>query len=44
MKQMDSSGVEFLSGLELQSLWQAEEQSWSDNAIVEEVVETPLSL
>ncbi len=44
MKQMNSPDIEFLSGLELQSLWQAQEQSWSDNAIVEEVVETPLPL
>ncbi len=41
---MNSHDVEFLMGLELESMRQAEEQSWSDNAIVEEVVETPLSL
>ncbi len=40
---MSSPDIEFLSGLELQSLWQAEEQSKIDNAIVEEV-ETPLPL
>ncbi len=41
---MNSPDVEFLSGLELGSLWQAEEQSKSDNSTVEKVVETPLPL
>ncbi len=36
--------MKFLSGMELESLWQAEEQRKSDKAIVEKVVETPLPL
>ncbi len=44
MKQMNSHDVEFLSGLELESVWQAEELDKSDNSTVEKVVETPLPL
>ncbi len=44
MKQMNSPNVEFLSGPELQSMWQAEGLSNNNKAIVEKVVETPLPL
>ncbi len=44
MKQMNSPNVEFLMGLELESMWQAEEQSNSDNAVVEKLVERSVPL
>ncbi|MCP3661901.1 MAG: hypothetical protein GY696_05290, partial [Gammaproteobacteria bacterium] len=44
MKQMNSPDVEFLSGLELESMWQKEELNNNDKAIVEKVVETLLPL
>ncbi|MCP4320226.1 MAG: hypothetical protein GY789_30670, partial [Hyphomicrobiales bacterium] len=44
LKQMNSSDIEFLSAMELQSLWQTEEQSRSDNGAVEEVVESQMPL
>ncbi len=44
IKQMNSSDVEFLSGLELESMWQAEELSSGDNVTVAKVMENMLSL
>ncbi len=44
MKQMNSYDIEFLSGSELQSMFQAEELNKNDNAIVEEVVERSVPL
>ncbi len=44
MKQMNSHDVEFLMGLELESMFQAEELNKNDNAIVEEVVERSVPL
>ncbi len=44
MKQMNSPNVAFVSGSELQSMWQAEWLNKNDKAIVEKVVETPLPL
>ncbi|MCP4088647.1 MAG: hypothetical protein GY746_02485 [Gammaproteobacteria bacterium] len=41
---MSSSSVEFLSGLELESMWQAEELSNGDNVAVAKVMEGRLSL
>ncbi len=44
MKQMSSSDIEFLSALGLESLWQTEEQSRSDIAQVNKVMEGRVSL
>ncbi len=44
MKQMNSPNVEFLMGLELESMWQAEEQSNSDKAVVEKLEERSMPL
>ncbi len=41
---MNSSDVEFLSAVELESMWQAEELNRSDNVSVTKVMETPLTL
>ncbi len=43
-KQMNSPDIEFLSGLGLESRWQAEELNKYDSAIVEKVVECSLPL
>ncbi len=44
LKQMSSSNIEFLSGLELESMWKAEELSSSDKVTVAKVMENMLSL
>ncbi|MCP4316611.1 MAG: hypothetical protein GY789_11515, partial [Hyphomicrobiales bacterium] len=43
-KQMSSSDIEFLSAIEFQSMWQAVEQSRSDNVALAKVAENPLPL
>ncbi len=44
LKQMSSSDLKFLSGLELESMWRAEEPRKSDNVPVAEVMEGRLPL
>ncbi len=44
LKQMSSSDVEFLSGLELESMWQAEELRKSDNVLVVKEVDGQLPI
>ncbi len=41
---MNSSDVEFLSAMELESLWETEEQNRNDNVAVAKTMETPLPL
>ncbi len=41
---MNSSDIEFLSAMELESLWQTEELNRSDNVEVAKMMETPLPL
>ncbi len=41
---MNSSDIEFLSAMELESLWQAEELNRSNNVTLEEVVESQMPL
>ncbi len=41
---MNSSDVEFLSAMELESLWETEEQSRSNNVAVAKMMETSLPL